>query len=158
MATALHNLSEYDSSKIPDASNMCFGIVVSEWNSEITGALLDGCVSTLEKHGTLPENIHVKTVPGSFELIYGAHQMCLNGGYDAVIILGSVIRGETPHFDYICQGVTYGIARLNAKSEIPVVYGLLTTDNEQQAKERAGGSLGNKGDECAVVAIKMAKF
>ncbi len=158
MATALHNLSEYDSSKIPDASNMCFGIVVSEWNSEITGALLDGCVSTLEKHGTLPENIHVKTVPGSFELIYGAHQMCLNGGYDAVIILGSVIRGETPHFDYICQGVTYGIARLNAKSEIPVVYGLLTTDNEQQAKERAGGKLGNKGDECAVVAIKMAKF
>ena len=100
----------------------------------------------------------MKTVPGSFELIYGAHQMCLNGGYDAVIILGSVIRGETPHFDYICQGVTYGIARLNAKSEIPVVYGLLTTDNEQQAKERAGGKLGNKGDECAVVAIKMAKF
>lgn len=158
MATAQHHLSDYDFSKVPDASNMCFGIVVSEWNSEITGALLDGCVSTLEKHGTLPENIHVKTVPGSFELIYGAHQMCLNGGYDAVIILGSVIRGETPHFDYICQGVTYGIARLNAKSEIPVVYGLLTTDNEQQAKERAGGSLGNKGDECAVVAIKMAKF
>ena len=158
MATALHNLSEYDFSKIPDASNMCFGIVVAERNLEVTGALLEGCVSTLEKHGTLPENIHVKTVPGSFELIYGAHQMCLNGGYDAVIILGSVIRGETPHFDYICQGVTYGIARLNAKSEIPVVYGLLTTDNEQQAKERAGGKLGNKGDECAVVAIKMAKF
>ena len=158
MATALHNLSEYDLSKVPDASNMCFGIVVAEWNPEITGALLNGCVSTLEKHGTLPENIHVKTVPGSFELIYGAHQMCLNGGYDAVIILGSVIRGETPHFDYICQGVTYGIARLNAKSEIPVIYGLLTTNDVQQAKERAGGSLGNKGDECAIVAIKMAKF
>lgn len=158
MATILHNLSDYDLSKVPDASNMCFGIVVAERNLEVTGALLEGCVSTLEKHGTLPENIHVKTVPGSFELIYGAHQMCLNGGYDAVIILGCIIRGETPHFDNICQGVTYGVARLNAKSEIPVIYGLLTTNDLQQAKDRSGGKLGNKGDECAVVAIKMAKF
>ncbi len=158
MATALHHLSDYDVSSVPDASNMCFGIVVSEWNAEITDALLEGTVSTLERHGALPENIHVKTVPGSFELVYGAHQMTLNGGYDAIIILGSVIRGETPHFDYICQGVTYGIARLNSTSEIPVVYGLLTTDNLQQAKDRSGGRLGNKGDECAVVAIKMAKF
>lgn len=158
MATALHNLSDYDSTKIPDASNMCFGVVVSEWNKEITGALLEGTVSTLEKHGAMPENIHVKTVPGSFELIYGAHQMTLNGGYDAIIILGSVIRGETPHFDYICQGVTSGIAQLNAKSEIPIIYGLLTTNDLQQAKDRSGGKHGNKGDECAVVAIKMAKF
>lgn len=158
MATALHNLSKYDFSEIPDASNMCFGIVVAEWNSEITGALLDGAVKTLEKHGMLPENIHIKTVPGSFELIYGAHQMCLNGGYDAVIILGCVIRGDTPHFDYICQGVTYGIARLNSTSEIPVIYGLLTTNDLQQAKDRSGGRLGNKGDECAIDAIKMAKF
>ena len=139
---ATKNLSEYNTEKVPDASNMIFGIVVAEWNPEITGALLEGCTSTLEKHGALPENIHVKTVPGSFELIYGAHQMTLNDGYDAVIILGSVIRGETPHFDYICQ----------------VVYGLLTTENLQQALDRAGGRLGNKGDECAVVAIKMAKF
>jgi len=158
MATALHHLSDYDVSSVPDASNMCFGIVVAEWNAEITDALLQGTVSTLEKHGALPENIHVKTVPGSFELVYGAHQMTLNGGYDAIIILGSVIRGETPHFDYICQGVTYGITRLNATSEIPVIYGLLTTDDWQQAKDRSGGRLGNKGDECAVVAIKMAKF
>ena len=158
MATALHNLSSYDLSKIPDASNMCFGIVVSEWNSEITDSLLSGAVNTLEKHGALPENIHVKTVPGSFELIYGAHQMTLNGGYDAIIILGSVIRGETPHFGYICQGVTYGIARLNAKSEIPVIYGLLTTDTIEQARERSGGIYGNKGEECAIDAIKMAKF
>ena len=123
MATALHNLSDYDFNAIPDASNMCFGIVVAEWNEDITGALLDGAVKTLEKHGALPENIHVKTVPGSFELIYGAHQMVLHGGYDAVIILGSVIRGETPHFDYICQGVTAGIARLNTTSSTvePVV-------------------------------------
>jgi len=157
MATALHNLSSYESNSVPDASNMIFGIVVSEWNREITDALLQGCVATLEKHGALPENIHVKTVPGSFELIYGAHQMTLNDGYDAVIILGSVIRGETPHFDYICEGVTAGIARLNATSSIPVVFGLLTTNDLQQAKDRAGGRLGNKGDECAVVAIKMAK-
>jgi 6,7-dimethyl-8-ribityllumazine synthase len=158
MATAFHNLSDYDPNSVPDASNMNFGIVVSEWNPEITGALLEGAVKTLEKHGALPENIHVKTVPGSFELIYGAHQMTLNDGYDAIIILGCVIRGETPHFDYICQGVTYGIARLNAKSEIPVIFGLLTTNDMQQAKDRAGGRLGNKGDECAIDAIKMAKF
>lgn len=157
MATALHNLSSYDKESIPDASNMCFGIVVAEWNPEITNALLEGAVTTLEKHGAIPENIHVKKVPGSFELIYGAHQMVLHG-YDAVIILGSVIRGETPHFDYICQGVTYGIARLNTTSEIPIIYGLLTTNDLQQAKDRSGGKLGNKGDECAIDAIKMAKF
>ena len=158
MATALHNLSDYDTQSVPDASNMCFGIVVAEWNKEVTGALLKGAVDTLEKHGALPENIHVKTVPGSFELIYGARQMSLNGNYDAVIILGCVIRGETPHFDYICQGVTYGIARLNTTSEIPIIFGLLTTENLQQAQDRSGGRLGNKGDECAVDAIKMAKF
>ena len=158
MATALRNLSSYDATKVPDASNMCFGIVVSEWNPEITGALLEGAVNTLERHGAIPENIHVKTVPGSFELIYGAHQMVLNGGYDALIVLGSVIKGDTPHFDYICQGVTTGIARLNTTSEIPIIYGLLTTDKLQQALDRAGGKLGNKGDECAVDAIKMAKL
>ena len=158
MATALHKISEQELQKVPDASNMCFGIVVSEWNRDITNSLLRSAVGTLEKYGALPENIHVKSVPGSFELIYGAHQMTLNGGYDAIIILGSVIRGETPHFDYICQGVTYGIATLNSKSEIPVIYGLLTTDTLEQAQDRAGGKLGNKGDECAIVAIKMAKF
>lgn len=158
MATALHYLSNYDFDSVPDASNMCFGIVVAEWNHDITGALLEGCVKTLEKHGTIPENIHVKTVPGSFELIYGAQQMCKNDGFDAVIILGSVIQGETPHFSYICQGVTNGIARLNATQNIPVIYGLLTTLDHQQALDRAGGKYGNKGDECAVTAIKMAKF
>ena len=158
MATALHHLSDYDFDKVPDASNMCFGIVVAEWNPNVTEALLDGAVNKLKRHGAVPENIHVQTVPGSFELIYGARQMVLNGGYDAVIILGSVIRGETPHFDYICEGVTYGIARLNATQEIPVIYGLLTTNDLQQALDRCGGKFGNKGDECAVVAIKMAKF
>ena len=158
MATALHNLSDYDFDSVPDASNMCFGIVVAEWNHDITGALLDGCVRTLEKQGTIPENIHVKTVPGSFELVYGAQQMCKNDGFDAIIILGSVIQGETPHFTYICQGVTNGISYLNAVQNIPVIYGLLTTLDHQQALDRAGGKYGNKGDECAVTAIKMAKF
>lgn len=158
MATSLHNLSEYDFSKVPDASNMCFGIVVSEWNSKVTGALLDGAVKTLKKHGTLPENIHVKTVPGSFELVYGAQQMCKNDGFDAIIILGCVVRGDTPHFDYICEGVTHGISYLNASQNIPVIFGLLTTNNFEQAVERSGGKFGNKGDECAVVAIKMTKF
>ena len=158
MSTELHHLSDYNEQNVPDASNLCFGVVVAEWNPEITGALLDGTVRTLEKHGAIPENIHIKTVPGSFELIYGAQQMTKNDGFDAIIILGSVIKGETPHFDYICQGVTYGIARLNASQNIPVIYGLLTTNDLQQAKDRSGGRLGNKGDECAIDAIKMAKF
>ena len=158
MATALHHLSDEDIANVPDASNMCFGIVVAEWNKEITDALLNGAVSTLENYGALPENIHVKTVPGSFELVYGARQMTKNDGFDAVIILGSVIRGETPHFDYICQGVTFGISRLNATQGTPVIYGLLTTDTLEQAQERSGGKFGNKGDECAIDAIKMAKF
>lgn len=158
MSTELHHLSDYNEQNVPDASNMCFGVVVAEWNPEITGALLDGTVRTLEKHGAIPENIHIKTVPGSFELIYGAQQMTKNDGFDAIIILGSVIKGETPHFDYICQGVTYGIARLNASQNIPIIYGLLTTNDLQQAKDRSGGRLGNKGDECAIDAIKMAKF
>lgn len=156
MATELRT-SEEDL-QVPDASNMCFGIVVAEWNPEITDALLEGCVTTLEKYGADPENVHVKRVPGSFELVYGARQLTRNDSYDAVIILGSVIRGETPHFDYICEGVTYGIARLNTTQDIPVIFGLLTTEDLQQAKDRAGGRLGNKGSECAIVAIKMAKF
>ena len=105
MATELHHLSDYNEDLVPDASNMCFGIVVAEWNPEITNALLTGCVATLEKHGALPQKHPCqKIMPGSFELIYGAHQMSRNDGYDAIIILGSVIRGETPHFDYICEG------------------------------------------------------
>ena len=96
--------------------------------------------------------------PRTFELVYGAQQLCKNAGFDAIIILGSVIRGDTPHFDYICQGVTFGISRLNATQNIPVIFGLLTTDDHQQALDRCGGKLGNKGDECAVDAIKMAKF
>jgi len=155
MATV--DLSDYDSSLVPDASDMRFGIVVSEWNVNVTNALLRGACNTLLQHGVDTENILVKYVPGSFELIFGSQQM-MDMGVDAVIALGCVVRGETPHFDYICQGVTYGIARLNADYEIPVIFGVLTTDNMQQALDRAGGKHGNKGVEAAITAIKMVKF
>ena len=158
MSTAYHNLSDYDIHSVPDASAMRFGIVVSEWNQHITGSLLNGALNTLKKHGAKDENILVKTVPGSFELTYGSAQLIKSGKVDAVIALGCVIRGDTPHFDYVCMGATQGITYLNAASDIPVIYGLITTNNMQQAEERAGGKLGNKGDECAVDAIKMIDF
>lgn len=137
---------------------MRFGIVVSEWNSSITGALLEGAVNTLKRHGAKEENIVVKTVPGSFELTFGSHCLIESGQVDAVIALGCVIRGDTPHFDYVCMGATQGIAHLNATGSVPVIYGLITTNNLQQAEDRAGGKLGNKGDECAITAIKMIDF
>lgn len=155
---ATRNFSDYDRTKVPNAENMCFGIVVSDSNPDVTAALLDGAVSTLEGYEALPENIHVKHVPGTFELIYGARQMTLNDGYDAVIALGAVIRGETPSFDCTCNGLSAGFAQLNATSSVPVIFGVLTTNTLQQAIDRAGGKLGNKGEECAVNAIKMAKF
>ena len=158
MATAYHNLSEYDFQSVPDASDMKFGIVVSEWNYNITGALLRGALDTLKKHGAREENILVRTVPGSFELTFGAAQMIKQTDVDAVIALGCVVRGDTPHFDYVCMGATQGIAQLNATDDVPVIYGLITTNNMQQAEDRAGGRLGNKGDECAVTAIKMIDF
>ena len=137
---------------------MKFGIVVSEWNFNITGALLKGAVETLKKHGAKDENILVKTVPGSFELTFGASQLIKNTDVDAVIALGCVVKGDTPHFDYVCMGATEGITRLNATTDTPVIYGLITTNNMEQAEERSGGKLGNKGDECAVTAIKMIDF
>lgn len=158
MATAYHNLSEYDFTSVPNAEHMKFGIVVSEWNINITGKLLEGAVETLKKHGAKNENILVKTVPGSFELTYGANQMLENCELDAVIILGCVIKGDTPHFDYVCMGVTQGITQLNATSDVPVIYGLITTLTMEQAEDRSGGKLGNKGDECAITAIKMIDF
>ncbi len=158
MSTAYHNLSDYDTNAVPDASNMRFGIIVSEWNSNITGALLQGAVTTLKKHGAKDENILTATVPGSFELTYGCSQFIKSGKVDAVIALGCVVRGDTPHFDYVCMGATQGITCLNATHDIPVLFGLLTTDTMQQAEDRAGGKLGNKGDECAIDAIKMIDF
>ncbi|MBN1132903.1 MAG: 6,7-dimethyl-8-ribityllumazine synthase [Bacteroidales bacterium] len=156
MATNLKNLSDYDPGRIPDASNLKFGIVVSEWNEEITSALLEGAVNTLKKHQAAPENIFIKTVPGSFELTFGARIVARNYSPDAVICLGCVIKGETPHFNYICQSVSQGITELNLDYEIPFIFGVLTTNNLKEARDRAGGKYGNKGDEAAVTAIKMA--
>ena len=157
MASSLHNLSDYDIHSVPDATGMRVGIVVSEWNEKITGALLEGACQTLMKHGVREENITVKPVPGSFELVYGAAHFVSSGLVDAVIAIGCVIRGDTPHFDYICQGVTQGLAELNKEGKVPIIYGLLTSNTLEQAQERCGGMLGNKGDECAVTAIKMVK-
>lgn len=157
MATKNHNLSDYDIKSVPNATGMKMGIVVAEWNENITAALLEGARQTLMKNGVFPEDITVMTVPGSFELVYGAAQMAKTG-VDAVIAIGCVIRGDTPHDRYICQGVTHGLARLNAVQDVPIIYGLITTLDMQQAEERAGGKMGNKGDECAVTAIKMVDF
>ncbi|MBQ1909312.1 MAG: 6,7-dimethyl-8-ribityllumazine synthase [Bacteroidaceae bacterium] len=158
MASSLHNLSDYDANTLPSTEGMRFGIVVSEWNSNVTGALLDGAVSTLMKNGVGEDKILVKSVPGSFELVFGASQMVKSGLVDAVIAIGCVIRGDTPHFDYICMGATQGLAELNLHGEVPVIYGLLTCNNMEQALQRCGGSLGNKGDEAAVTAIRMVDY
>ena len=158
MATAYHNLSDYDFNSVPNAENMRFGIVVSEWNSNITDPLLEGAVTTLKKHGAKDENILVQTVPGSFELTFGAKRLAETKELDAVIVLGCVVRGDTPHFDYVCSGVTQGITELNLMYDIPFIFGLLTTDTMQQSEDRAGGRYGNKGDEAAVTAIKMVNF
>lgn len=158
MATAYHNLSEYDINSVPSAEDMKFGIVVSEWNENITAALLHGAEETLKRHGAKSENITIHTVPGSFELIYGSAKFVQSGEVDAVIALGCVVRGDTPHFDYVCAGTTQGIAALNTQGSIPIIFGLITTDTMQQAEDRAGGIHGNKGDECAVTAIKMVNL
>ena len=154
MSTA--NLSVYDPESVPDASKMRFGIVVADWNREITWSLLEGAITTLKKHGANDKTIIVKHVLGSFELTLGAQFLAEYDDLDAVICLGCVIQGETPHFTYICQGVTQGITQLNMEYNIPFVFGVLTTNTQQQAIDRAGGKLGNKGDEAAVTAIKMA--
>ncbi len=152
---ATKDLSQYDVNSVPQATNMRFGIVVAEWNNEITFSLAKGAVETLKKHGAKEDNIVLKYVPGSFELPLGAQFLAEYGNVDAVIILGCVIQGETRHFDYICEGVTQGTMNLNLKYNKPFIFGLLTTNNHQQAVDRSGGIHGNKGDEAAVTAIKM---
>ena len=150
------NLSDYDPQTVPNAKGLKIGIVVSEWNENITGALLNGALCTLLKHGVREDDITVWHVPGSFELVNGCHRMLQKGHLNAIIAIGCVIRGDTPHFDYICQGTTYGLAHLNATWPIPIIYGLITTNDMQQALDRCGGKMGNKGDECAITAIKMS--
>lgn len=153
MATT--DLSAYDMNSVPSAEGMKFGIVVSEWNYEITGSMAQSAIDTLKKHGAKDENITVKHVPGSFELTLGGQFFGQYTDVDAVICLGCVIQGETRHFDFVCQGVTQGMTELNLGYGIPFIFGLLTTENQQQAIDRSGGKHGNKGDECAVTAIKM---
>lgn len=155
---ATKDLSQYDIESVPSAEKMRFGVVVAEWNFEITGALAKGAVETLKKHGALDENILVKYVPGSFELPLGGQYFAELENVDAVILLGCVIQGETRHFDYICEGVTQGTVSLNLKYNKPFVFGLLTTNNQQQALDRSGGKHGNKGDEAAITAIKMVQL
>ncbi|MDD2564312.1 MAG: 6,7-dimethyl-8-ribityllumazine synthase [Salinivirgaceae bacterium] len=155
MATLLKNLSDYDFSKIPNAKKMRFGIVVSEWNDQITMALCKGAVETLMAHGANEGNIEIIYVPGSFELSYGSQILAQRADIDAVIALGCVIQGETRHFDFICQGVAQGITSVSLKYNKPVIFGVLTTNTQQQALDRAGGKHGNKGIEAAVTAIKM---
>lgn len=157
MATANTNLSNYDKSALPDASDFKIGVVVSEWNSEVTNGLLDGALTTLTDCGVSKSNISIHKVPGSFELIFGAKKV-QSSGVDAVITIGCVIQGETKHFDYVCAGVTQGIKDLNIHHEVPVVFCVLTDNNKQQSLDRSGGKHGNKGVEAAITALKMIDF
>lgn len=162
MATKYHNLSDYNPDEMPDktvVTQQHYAIAVADWNPDITFALLQGAIDTLIVNGVEKENITVKHVPGTFELTFAAQQL-LEQHYNAIIVIGCVIQGDTPHFTYICQGVTEGISALNARSgnNCPVIFSVLTTNTLEQAQERAGGKLGNKGAEGAVTAIKMANL
>ncbi len=150
------NLSRYDKNTIPGAKDFRFGVVVSEWNSEITQNLHKGAIETLLNCGTQKERIISWKVPGSFELIFGCKKMIETEKPDAVIAIGTVIQGETKHFDFVCEGVTQGIVNLNIKYDIPVIFCVLTDSTKQQSIDRSGGKSGNKGVECAIAAIKMA--
>ena len=155
MATELKNLSSYSKNGVPSGKGKRIAVVVSEWNSDITFALRDGAVAALMDNGVLKSAIQVITVPGAFELTQGALMIGKRKSIDAVICLGCVIQGDTKHFDFICQGVTYGITELKISLEKPVIFGVLTTNNLKQAKERAGGKHGNKGVEAAITALQM---
>lgn len=159
MATVGKNLSAYDKDSLPDARNFRFGIVVSEWNDDITENLYKGAVEVLTENGVIEDNILRVNVPGSFELVYGAKKLQQSlENLDAVIAIGSVIQGETKHFDYVCQAVSQGIKDLNVQDDTPVIFCVLTDNTKQQAIDRSGGKHGNKGAEAAVAAIKMAQL
>lgn len=158
MSSANKNLSQYNKTEIASAEDMMFGIVVSEWNNEITGSLYKGAFETLLQHGAKEENIITRYVPGSFELPMASQFILENTDVDAVICLGCVIQGETRHFEFICNAVSQGIKDVSLKYNTPVIFGVLTTDNQQQAKDRSGGKHGNKGIEAAVTAIRMIEL
>lgn len=155
MASTLKNLSDFSSTTVADAAGYKIGIVVAQWNAQVTEALLQGAVATLLKHGVSEADIATYMVPGSFELTQGAQELLATNKLDAVICLGCVIQGETKHFDFICQAVANGVTNLSLKYNKPVIFGVLTTDTLQQALDRSGGKHGNKGDEAAVTAIQM---
>ena len=156
MATANKNLSVYDKNKIPNAKHLRFGIVVSEWNDEITEALFQGAEDALLDCGALAENVIRWNVPGSFELTFGCTKMIQTEKVDAIVAIGSVIRGETSHFDFVCSATAQGIKDLNVAYDVPVVFCVLTDDNIEQSRARSGGKHGNKGTEAAIAAIQMA--
>ena len=159
MATENKNLSFYDKATIPNAKNFRFGIVVSEWNPKVTEGMFQGAFDALKDCGALNDNIVRWDVPGSFELVYGCKRMQKSYDMlDVVIAIGSVIQGETKHFDYVCEGVSQGIKDLNVQSDIPVIFCVLTDNTLQQAIDRSGGKHGNKGSEAAIAAIKMAQL
>ncbi len=164
MSTIDHIATKNNETQILDAEGLSFGIVVAEWNSKITEELLNGAVKVLET--AKAESIQIMRVPGAFELVNGATRFKHEMGVDAIIVIGCVVRGDTPHFDYICEGVTQGIALLNTQESqartyykySPVIFGVLTTENMAQAEERTWGALGNKGEEFAETAIKMCRI
>jgi 6,7-dimethyl-8-ribityllumazine synthase len=158
MATHLKSLSDFTHLQAYSAEDFKFGIVIAQWNAAITGSLYDGAYQLLLDKGAKPDNIKTIQVPGSFELTSGADILLQDKSIDAVICLGCVIQGETRHFDFICNAVANGITNVSLKYNKPVIFGVLTTDNQQQAEDRAGGIHGNKGEEAAVTAIQMAKI
>jgi 6,7-dimethyl-8-ribityllumazine synthase len=158
MATNLKNLSDFSHIEVPSAHHFKFGIVVAQWNSEVTNALYRGAYDLLIKHNVPEENIVSIQVPGSYELTSGADMLLAVKQVNAVICLGCVIQGETKHFDFICNAVANGITQVSIKHNKPVIFGVLTTDNLEQATDRAGGKHGNKGEEAAVTAIQMAEI
>jgi len=158
MATSEKNLSEFSKEEIPSARPYRFGIVASEWNEEITSALSDGAFKTLIELGAIEQNIVLKTVPGTFELAVGSKLMIESESLDAVIAIGSVIQGETRHFEFVCQAAAQGIKDVGLQTRVPVIFCVLTDDTKQQAIDRSGGKHGNKGVEAAAAAVKMAHF
>ncbi len=155
MATALRNLSAYDDSLLPSIQDYRFGVVVADWHADLTTRLAQGAVETLERHGSRPENIALIRVPGSFELTYGAQRLAQRVEIDAIICLGVVIRGDTKHDDYINHAVAQGLTAVSLKYNKPVIFGLVTTNDLQQAVDRCGGKHGNKGVEAAITAIRL---
>ena len=158
MATQLKSLSDFSHTTIPSGQNYKIGLVTAQWNADVTGALYNGAISLLEKQGVEPQNIISITVPGSFELTSGADLLLSRKDVDAVICLGCVIQGETPHFDFICNAVANGVTQVAVKYNKPVIFGVLTTLTLEQAQERSGGKHGNKGEEAAVTALIMAEL